>query len=361
MIGGREEHNVPFSNLPPDPLPPSRPNPRAPNYSPAPGRGMSERVSRSARHRRPSVTRRAAPSRTLSSHHLIPSCSAAYPHHRRHLSKRAVFGSSFDAHTVIAPPRRTPGKNALSRPRIMASHQGIHPNAPPHDKQDEAKDRTRGWRAVFRSSPHSSCLVSIAAPSHIVRRGFPSRGGGNSQGGHIFRAVFLSSSHPPRLIASSVPRLTVPSGRASKQARQDGGRSSLSAPSSYPRPVSSSPRLATRVARAGRRASRSRRPARSGSRFLTRFARPRSVARYRRQLDPAAITASKQSGRSVPVPPLVSAGGKSSAHAHRIGRRGVPRSLVIGTASTQARRRRFSSRQLASDPFRLIRLVPHVG
>lgn len=207
-----------------------------------------------------SVARRAAPSRTLSSHHLIPSCSAAYPNHRRHLSKRAVFGSSFDAHTVIAPPRRTPGKNALRRPRIMASHQGIHPNAPPHDKQDEAKDRTRGWRAVpLVASPRRASLsrcsvllvVSVAVPPHIARRGFSSRGG------HIFRAVFLSSSYPPRLIASSIQRFAIPSGQAGKQARQDGGR--LSVPSSYPRPDPSSPRLAHRVARTGRRASRSRR------------------------------------------------------------------------------------------------------
>lgn len=149
---------------------------------------------------------------------------AAYPHHRRHLSKRAVFGSSFDAHTVIAPPRRTPGKNALRRPRIMASHQGIHPNAPPHDKQDEAKDRTRGWRAVplvaslivprIRRRPVAYCPQGLSIPG---RRQFP---------WHISRAVFLSSSHPSRLIASSIQRLTIPFGQAGKQARQDGGRSS---------------------------------------------------------------------------------------------------------------------------------------
>lgn len=215
---------------------------------------MSGRVSKLARHRRPSVARRAAPSRTLLSHHLIPSCSAAYPHHRRHLSKRAVFGSSFDAHTVIAPPRRTPGKNDLRRPHIVASHQGIHPNAPPHDKQDEAKDGTRGWRAVpLVASPRRASLsrcpvllvVPVAVPPHIARRGFPSRGGGNSRVGHIFRAVFLSSSYPPRLIASSIQRLAIPSGQAGKQAGQDGGR--LSVPSSYPRPDPSSPRLAHRV------------------------------------------------------------------------------------------------------------------
>lgn len=252
MIGGREERNIPFSNLSPaPPLPPALSNPRAPNYSPAPGRWMSGRVSKLARHRRPSVARLAATSRTLSSHHLIPPCSAAYPHHRRHLSKRAVFGSSFDAHTVIAPPRRTPGKNAIRRRTSWQSS-----NAPPLDKQDEAKDGTMGWRAVplVASLIVPRCLVapvllvvSVAVPPHIARRCFPSRGGGNSRGGHIFRAVFLSSSYPPRLIASSVPRLSVPSGQASRQSKTAGGHRRFSPPSSYPSPVSSSPRLAPRV------------------------------------------------------------------------------------------------------------------
>lgn len=198
-----------------------------------------------------SVARRAAPSRTLSSHYLIPSCSAAYPHHRRHLSKRAVFGSSFDAHTVIAPPRRTPSKTPSA-----AAHHGNHPTPRSLDKQDEAKDGTRGWRAVpLVASPRRASLsrcpvllvVSVAVPPHIARRGFPSRGGGNSRGGHIFRAVFLSSSYPPRLIASSVPRLFVPSGQASRQGKTAGGHRRFSPPSSYPSPVSSSPRLAPRV------------------------------------------------------------------------------------------------------------------
>lgn len=138
----------------------------------------------------------------------------------------------------------------------MASHQGIHPNAPPHDKQDEAKDRTRGWRTVpLVASPRRASLsrcpvllvVPVAVPPHIARSGFPSRGGGNSRGGHIFRAVFLSSSYPHRLIASSVPRLSVPSGQASRQGKTAGGHRRFSPPSSYLSPVSSSPRLDPRV------------------------------------------------------------------------------------------------------------------
>lgn len=243
---------------------------------------MSGRVSKLARHRRPSVARRAAPSRTLSSHHLIPSCSAAYPHYRRHLSKRAVFGSSFDAHAVIAPPRRTPGKNALSRPRIMTSHQGIHPNAPPHDKQDEAKDRTRGWRAVpLVASPRRASLsrcpvllvVSVAVPPHIARRGFhPGEAAipGGSYIPHRFPQLILSApAH--RLIRPTALRPI----RASKQAGQDGGRSSaVLAPVivSQPRLVFAPSRPSCRLA--GRRTSRSRR-----FRAVIVLVRPRIVRR----------------------------------------------------------------------------------
>lgn len=197
---------------------------------------MSGRVSKLARHRRPSVARRAVTSRTLSSHHLIPSCSAAYPHHRRHLSKRAVFGSSFDAHAVIAPPRRTPGKNALSRPRIMTSHQGIHPNAPPHDKQDEAKDRTRGWRAVpLVASPRRASLsrcpvllvVSVAVPPHIARRGFHPGEAAIPGGSYIPRRFPQLTTSAPyhRLIASSIPPhpSNSPPLNPGKQARQGRG------------------------------------------------------------------------------------------------------------------------------------------
>lgn len=223
-------------------------NPRAPNYSPAPGRGMSGQAIKFARH---------PPS--LPGFVLL----AAYPHHRRHLSSRAVLGSS-SIRAAIAPPRRTPGKT----PSAAASLHGNHPTPRSLDKQDETKDGSRGWRAVplVASLIVPRCLVapvllvvSVAVPPHIARRGFPSRGGGNSRGGHIFRAVFLSSSYPPRLIASSVPRLSVPSGQASRQGKTAGGHRRFSPPSSYPSPGPSSPRLAPRVVRAGRRASRSRR------------------------------------------------------------------------------------------------------
>lgn len=250
----------------------------------------------------------------------------------------------------------------------MASHQGIHPNAPPHDKQDEAKDRTRGWRAVpLVASPRRASLsrcpvllvVSVAVPPHIARRGFPSRGGVNSRGGHIFRAVFLSSSYPPWLIASSVPRLSVPSGQASRQGKTAGGHRRFSPPSSYPSPVSSSPRLAPRVGLRGERRLAHRRSAR----LAVPVAPSRSGARHRRRLGPAAITASKQSGRPVLVPPLVSAGVKPSAPLpyrfswprHRHGWQASKTAAVLVPSA------RLDPITSASSAHRLIRLVPHVG
>ncbi len=112
------------------------------------------------------------------------------------------------------------------------------------------------------SSPHSvpvaPCCSSCPSPS---RRISPARfsipGRRQFTGGHIFRAVFLSSSHPPRLIVSSAPRIAVPSGRASRTA---GG----------PRPgIVSPPRLVF---------APSRPSCRRAGRFLSRLAAsPRSL------------------------------------------------------------------------------------
>lgn len=144
---------------------------------------------------------------------------------------------------------------------------------------------------AHRSSLPRVIVVSVVAPPHIARM-VSVPGKAAIPQGHIFRAVLPSSSHPPRLIVSSVPRLTV-SIRASKQ---DGGGAIIGL-SSYPRPVSSSPRLAPRVARAGRKASR---PPSAGSVSGPRFPRSRSGARHRRRLDPAVITASKQARTARP-------------------------------------------------------------
>lgn len=128
------------------------------------------------------------------------------------------------AHSTPIPSSPRPAGRPAKRhppPLIMAIIQ-----RPAHStSKDEAKDGTRGWRAVFRSShrlvvprirrrPVAYCPQGLSIPG---RRQFP---------WHISRTVFLSSSHPPRLIASSIQRLAIPFGQAGKQARQDGGRSS---------------------------------------------------------------------------------------------------------------------------------------
>lgn len=210
---------------------------------------MSGRVSKLARHRRPSVARRAAPSRTLSSHHLIPSCSAAYPHHRRHLSKRAVFGSSFDAHAVIAPPRRTPGKNALRRPRIMAIITTPRPSTSATRRKTGREDSVL---ALLVSSLIVPRIRRRRIPPAVLsiprRRQFPGHYSAPFSSAHHIRPV--SSSH--RLIhsASSIQQPAIKSGQASK-ARQ---RAPLSPVIVFtPRLVIASPRLTPRVGLRGER------------------------------------------------------------------------------------------------------------
>lgn len=81
-----------------------------------------------------------------------------------------------------------------------------------------------GFSLVVSSLIVPRCPVLSSCPSwsrHISSAWFPSRGGDNSRG-HIFRAVFISSSHPPRLIIPSVPRLAV-----SIRGKQAGGRRHL--------------------------------------------------------------------------------------------------------------------------------------
>lgn len=229
----------------------------------------------------------------------------------------------------------------------MASHQGIHPNAPPHDKQDEAKDRTRGWRTVpLVASPRRASLsrcpvllvVPVAVPPHIARSGFPSRGGGNSRVGHIFRAVFLSSSYPPRLIASSVPRLSVPSGQASRQGKTAGdpqSRHRIPAPARH-RPVS--PLVSACGANGVSLTS-------VGSVSSPRF--PVSVAWQGMASPRARSHHGKQAGRVGPSPFRPSC---RRAESHRPRSRIGSRGPVIGTVGKQAKRRRSSSRPPASTP-----------
>ena len=90
----------------------------------------------------------------------------AYPHPRRHLSPCAVFGSSFDAHTALATPRRTPGKT------LSAAHASGHrirsfiqtPRS--LDKHDEAGNETTtdgtrnetrtAWQRSKQADPHEA-------------------------------------------------------------------------------------------------------------------------------------------------------------------------------------------------------------
>lgn len=90
----------------------------------------------------------------------------------------------------------------------------------------------------------------------------------------------------------------------------------------------------------------------SGSRF------PIPVARQGMAIGstPPSRQASRQ-GRHAPVPPLVSAGGKPSANAPRIGRRGVPRGPSSERRASKQDGGGPRSRPPASAPFRLIRLI----
>lgn len=156
-----------------------------------------------------------------------------------------------------------------SAARIMASHHGNHPTPRSLDKQGRGERRDKGMacgsaRCLTHRASLPPCCSSCPSPSRRISPAGAFHPGKATIPGepHIFRAVFLSSSYPPRLIASSVPRLSVPSGQASRQVKTAGVHRRPSVPSSHPRPGPSSPRLVPRVARAGRMASRSRRSVR---------------------------------------------------------------------------------------------------
>lgn len=143
---------------------------------------------------------------------------------------------------------------------------GAHPSIAPLTRQARRGERTgRGDGVRFFDRCLDRCaslpIVPIAVPSHIARMVFYP--GEASIPGSLLRAVFLSSSHPPRLIASSfhrlirsvssATRLVVPSGQASRQGKTAGGHLRFPTTSSYPRTGPSSPRLAPRVGGRGER------------------------------------------------------------------------------------------------------------
>lgn len=218
----------------------------------------------------------------------------------------------------------------------------------------------------------SSCLVvSLPRVARRVRRrpaayrpqGFPSRGGGNSRG-VIYSAPF-SSAHLIRPGSSPHPSHGSPShpgkqaGRARRRAVIGGSRSRhrIPAPSRL-RPVSplvsacgaKNVSFPSVPCRHRTRASPHRSP------WLKRF--NHSSARARSH--PGQTS---RQGRPVPVPSLVSAGGKSSTPLpyrfswprHRHGWQASKTAAVLVPSA------RLDPIPSASSAHRIIRLVPHVG
>lgn len=184
------------------------------------------------------------------------------------ISPHAPFSVAHPSMPPSPRPRRTPGRNDLRRPSSW------HPSNAPLTRQaerGEERDEVNGVRFPIVVSIVILIVVALVARRRLIAY--------RPQGFHPGEAVILgviysapfSSAHfvRPRFIVSSIPRLTIPSGRADKQAaggrqggrqdgRADGERLSLSAPSSYSRPsYRPRSRLVPRVARTGRRASRS--------------------------------------------------------------------------------------------------------
>lgn len=178
MIGRREEQTPPFSHLSPDPLSPLLPHLSVSIVPPPPGVGRAGGETNSPRS--PpirclggflSLTPRLI--RSHSPHILIP---------RRHLSARAVLGSS-SIHAAIAPPTQDTRAKRPPPPLIIAFIK-----RPAHSTSRTGRRTERGeWRAV-PDRCLDRCLVrrcSRCPPSshRIPPARFPSRGGGNSRGG----------------------------------------------------------------------------------------------------------------------------------------------------------------------------------
>lgn len=166
-------------------------------------------------------------------------------------------------------PGKTPSTAHASGHRIRAFIQTPRSL----DKQGRGEERDEGMacgparclahRASLSRCP--PCCSLCPSPSRRISPAGAFHLGEAAILGEVIYSAPFSLAHliRPRLIASSVQRLTVPSGRVSKQARQDGGRSSAVLGSvivSPPRPVIAPSRPSCR--RTGRMASRSRRSAR---------------------------------------------------------------------------------------------------
>ena len=175
---------------------------------------------------------------------------AAYPHHRRHLFKRAVFASSFDAHTVIAPPRRTPGKTP-SAAHASGHHIRAIIQRPAPRQAGRGERRNEGMacgpaRCLAYRASLSRCPVLPSCPSPFRR--IPSAGAFHPGEATIHGEVIYSAPFSSAHLIRPTPRRSIrASKQASKQGKTAGGYRRFSVPSSYPRPDPSSPRLASRV------------------------------------------------------------------------------------------------------------------
>lgn len=235
VIGGREEQTAPFSHLSPDPLSPIRSPPSASIIPPPPGVGRAGDEAGSPRSpSHPSHHSRHHLIRSRSPHLLIPGV----------ISPHAPFSV---AHPSVPPstlPRRAPGQNALRR--SSSGHQST-----PRPTTSKTRRRTgRGDGVRFPIVVSIVVLIVVARRRLIAYR---------PQGFHPGEEVILGAYIPrrfPQLISSApAHRLIRPTARRSIWAGKQAAVGS--------RPgIVFRPRLAPRVARAGRRASRSRRPAR---------------------------------------------------------------------------------------------------
>lgn len=167
---------------------------------------------------------------------LIRASSSAILTARRPFSRRAVLGSS----SIHAIRRHAPAGRSAKHPplRIMASI------ATPRPTTSRTRRKTgRGGMACGLSliTPVSSFPVAPLPRVARHNRRRPIRGW------HMLRAVFPSSSHPPRLIVSSATRPAVPiraggQGIVSSRSRSDTRGGHLIISSSHHliiRPVSS--------------------------------------------------------------------------------------------------------------------------
>ena len=241
--------------------------------------------------------------RSRSPHLLIP--GVIFPH--------APFSVAHPFMPLSSPPTQDTRAKRPPPPLIMAS---IKRPAPRQAERGEKRNEGNGVRFTIVA------LIVVALVAR--RRPIAYRPHGFHPGR---KAVILgaysapfSSAHLIRPGSSSHPSHGSPL-HPSWQA--GGGRASV--PASYPVPYCPHPRLASRVARAGRRASRSRRPAR----LAVPFPNPRSTARHGPRLGPA-ITASKQARTTRPrSAPRI--GGREA-----IGQRSSYRPLVAPSSAWRA-------------------------